>query len=43
MSGTMEVVAGGFLIFKIFGIVVSDFDIRISDFPPQLRWMSSIS
>ena len=43
MSETMEVVAGGFLIFKIFGIVVSDFDIRVSDFSPQPRWISSIS
>ena len=43
MGETMAAVAIRFLVFKIFRIIVSDFDIRISDFPSQLRWISSIS
>ena len=42
MGETMKDVAIRFLVFKIFRSIVSDFDIRISDFRPQ-RWMSSIS
>ena len=37
MGETMMAVLDRFLVFKIFRIIVSDFDIRISDFPRQLR------